>query len=83
VVGVATELRAVVVQGGPTIARRPSARTAYTLLAVGAALTLLPLLGAGWLHSHLGIPRTLTRGLAAGGPGRLFNSWALRALPRV
>ena len=67
---------------GPATSARPGARTAYTLLGLAAALTLLPLVSAGWLHSHLGIPRTVTLGFAAGGPGGLFNGWALRALPR-
>jgi hypothetical protein len=67
---------------GPTTSGRPGARTAYTLLGVAAALTLIPLVSAGWLHSHLGIPRTVTLGFAAGGPGGLFNGWALRALPK-
>ena len=69
--------------GGPRPIRdRFSGGMALAHIGALAALTLVPLVVAGWMASHLGTPRVFAYGLVAGLPGGALCGIVLRTTRR-
>lgn len=65
---------------GPASIRSP--RKVVVIACAPTVMVLIPMVLRGWIHTHLGIPPTVTTGLAAGLPGGAWAGWLLHRLGR-